>query len=98
MKLGDCDVTSEIANNYNSKNYNCIRSLRVVKTFLISYRSCLHPLHLIGCFSYVFALYTFVLFFFLERFADFFNIQVLSTSVPYVFALYTFVTHFERCI
>ena len=49
--------------------------------FFILYRSCLHPLHFIGCFSYVFALYTFVTFFFFffffflrERFANFLEI------------------------
>ena len=41
---------------------------------------CLHPFHVMGWSSYVFALYTFVTFF--ERFTGvFFNIQVLSTSV-----------------
>ena len=61
----------------------CIRSLHFLKAvsnlFLDSAR--LHPLHILGWFPYVFALYTFVTLFrgFLIFF--FFNIQILYTSV-----------------
>ena len=45
--------------------------------------------------SFCFFCCFFFFFFLRERFADFFNIQVLSTSVPYVFALYTYVTRLK---
>ena len=85
---------------------HCIRSLHFLKAvsnfFLDSAR--LHPLHILGWFPYVFALYTIVTLFrgFLIFF--FFNIQILYTSVTsygmfsYIFPLYTFVTLFESCI
>ena len=62
---------------------HCIRSLHFLRavsnSFLDSAR--LHPLHILGWFPYVFALYTFVTLFrgFLIFF--FFNIQILYTSV-----------------
>ena len=49
-----------------------------LRHFLISYRSCLHPLHLIGCFPmYLHSIrsscfFVFFVVVFLERFADFF--------------------------
>ena len=67
------------------------------KDIFISYRFCLHPLHLIGCFfSYVFALFTFV--FFRARDLLIFLNTGLVYIRSYVFALYIFVTHFERFI
>ena len=46
---------------------HCIRSLRFFESccFILTQTgiSCLHLLHVMGCFSYVFALYTFVTFF-----------------------------------
>ena len=64
--------------------FHCIRLLHFLRavsnSFLDSAR--LHPLHILGWFPYVFALYTFVTLFrgFLIFFF-FFNIQILYTSV-----------------
>ena len=62
---------------------HCIHSLHFLRavsnSVLDSAR--LHPLHILGWFPYVFALYTFVTL--LQRIPDifFFNIQILYTSV-----------------
>ena len=87
---------------------HCICSLRFFESccFFLTQTgiSCLHPLHVMGWFSYVFALYTFVTLF--ER-CIWFIFLLFSSAVytclrslhvmgcfSYVFALYTFVTFF----
>ena len=64
---------------------HCIRSLHFSEDswcyFFSTYRSCIHLLHLMGCFSYIFPLYTFVTLFRGFLIVFFFNIQILYTSV-----------------
>ena len=85
---------------------HCIRSLHFLKAVsnsgLDSAR--LHPLHILGLFPYVFALYAFVTL--LQRIPDIFfstyrsciHLLHLMGCFSYIFALYTFVTLFESCI
>ena len=81
--------------------FHCIRLfhfLRAVSnSFLDSAR--LHPLHILGWFPYVFALYTFVtlfrgflIFFFFSTYRSCIHLLHLMGCFSYVFALYTFVT------
>ena len=85
---------------------HCIRSLHFLRavsnSFLDSAR--LRPLHILGWFPYVFALYMFVtlfrgfLIFFFSTYRSCIHLLHLMGCFPYVFALYTFVTLFESCI
>ena len=96
-------------NNYNSKSIGG-RSINVYvcyvffKNIFISYRFCLHPLHLIGWFfpMYLHCLRSFFFFFFFFFFRARDLLIFLNTGLvyigSYVFALYIFVTHIERCI
>ena len=86
--------------------FHCIRSLHFLRavsnSFLDSAR--LHPLHILGWFPYVFALYTFVtlfrgfLIFFFSTYRSCIRLLHLMGWFFYIFPLYTFVTLFESCI
>ena len=58
---------------------------RIPDIFFSTYRSCIHLLHLMGCFSYVLALYTFVTLF--ESCISFFLRFSSSTSVTYTWVV-----------
>ena len=85
---------------------HCIHSLHFLRavsnSFLDSAR--LHPLHILGWFPYVFALYTFVtlfrefLIFFFSTYRSCIHLLHLMGCFSYIFPLYTFVTFFESCI
>ena len=85
---------------------HCICSLHFLRavsnSFLDSAR--LHPLHILGWFPYVFALYTFVtlfrgfLIFFFSTYISCIHPLHLMGCFSYIFPLYTFVTLFESCI
>ena len=86
--------------------FNCILSLHFLRAVS---NSCLdsarlHPLHILGWFPHVFALYTFVtlfrgfLIFFLSTYRSCIHLLHLMGCFSYVLALYTFVTLFESCI
>ena len=85
---------------------HCIRSLHFLKAVSNSFldSACLHPLHILGWFPYVFALYTFVtlfrgfLIFFFSTYRSCIHLLHLMGCFSYIFALYTFVTLFESCI
>ena len=86
--------------------FHCIRLLHFLRavsnSFLDSAR--LHPLHTLGWFPYVFALYTFVmlfrgfLIFFFSTYRSCIHLLHLMGCFSYIFPLYTFVTLFESCI
>ena len=86
--------------------FHCIRSLHFLRavsnSFLDSAR--LHPLHILGWFPYVIALYTFVtlfrgfLIFFFSTYRSCIHLLHLMGWFFYIFSLYMFVTHFESCI
>ena len=86
---------------------HCIRLLHFLRavsnSFLDSAR--LHPLHILGWFPYVFALYTFVtllrgflIIFFFSTYRSCIHLLHLMGCFSYVLALYTFITLFESCI
>ena len=79
---------------------HCIRSLHFLRavsnSFLDSAR--LHPLHILGWFPYVFALYTFVrLFRGFLIFFFFFNIQILYTTVTSYGMFFLFISIVYVC-
>ena len=86
--------------------FHCIRSLHFLRavsnSFLDSAR--LHPLHILGWFPYVFALYTFVtlfrgfLIFFFTTYRFCIHLLHIKGCFSYIFPLYTFVKLFESCI
>ena len=85
---------------------HCIRSLHFLRAVSNSCldSACLYPLHILGWFPYVFALYTFVtlfrgfLIFFFSTYRSCIHLLHLMGGFSYIFALYTFVTLFESCI
>ena len=86
--------------------FHCIRSLHFLRADSYSFldSACLHLLHILRWFPYVFALYTFVtlfrgfLKFFFFTYRSCIHLLHLMGWFFYIFPLYTFVTLFESCI
>ena len=85
FQLTDLVYICHILSGFFLIYFHCIRSLHFLRavsnSFLDSAR--LHPLHILGWFPYVFALYTFVTLFRGFLIFSFYNVQILYTFVTY---------------